>query len=102
MEDIILGYDGSDCAKAALALATETAKAMGDRVVVVWTIEAHHTGGEVKDYEDALKERRPPVSRPSGCWCTATARRARCRSWPTSGRRGSSSSEPTARARSRA
>jgi nucleotide-binding universal stress UspA family protein len=56
MADIILGYDGSDCAKAALALATETARAMGDRVVVVWTIEAHHTGGEVKDYEDALKE----------------------------------------------
>jgi nucleotide-binding universal stress UspA family protein len=56
MADIVVGYDGSDCAKAGLSLATEAAKALGDRVLVVWTIEAHHIGGEVKDYEDALKE----------------------------------------------
>ncbi len=33
---IVLGYDGSDCAKAALATAVETAQAYGDRIVVAF------------------------------------------------------------------
>ena len=33
---LVLGYDGSDCAKAALAVAVESAKAYGDRIVVAF------------------------------------------------------------------
>ncbi len=33
---IVLGYDGSDCAKAALAAAVDGAKAYGDRIVVAF------------------------------------------------------------------
>ena len=33
---IVLGYDGSDCAKAALQTAVENAKAFGDRIVVAF------------------------------------------------------------------
>jgi nucleotide-binding universal stress UspA family protein len=33
---LVLGYDGSDCAKAALNAAVESAKAYGDRIVVAF------------------------------------------------------------------
>lgn len=33
---LVLGYDGSDCAKAALRTAVETAVAFGDRIVVAF------------------------------------------------------------------
>ncbi len=33
---IVLGYDGSDCAKAALQAAVDTAQAFGDRIVVAF------------------------------------------------------------------
>jgi len=33
---LVLGYDGSDCAKAALQTAVESAKAFGDRIVVAF------------------------------------------------------------------
>jgi nucleotide-binding universal stress UspA family protein len=33
---LVLGYDGSDCAKAALATAVESAKAYGDGIVVAF------------------------------------------------------------------
>ena len=56
MADIIVGYDGSDCAKAALDLASSAAEAIGDRVVLAWTMEAHPLGGEAHDYDEALKE----------------------------------------------
>jgi nucleotide-binding universal stress UspA family protein len=33
---LVLGYDGSDCAKAALQAAVDSAKAFGDRIVVAF------------------------------------------------------------------
>jgi nucleotide-binding universal stress UspA family protein len=33
---LVLGYDGSDCAKAALEAAVDSAKAFGDRIVVAF------------------------------------------------------------------
>jgi nucleotide-binding universal stress UspA family protein len=56
MADIVVGYDGGDCAKAALDLAAEAAVALGDRVVVVWAMEARPLGGEAHDLDEALKE----------------------------------------------
>jgi nucleotide-binding universal stress UspA family protein len=57
MAKIVVGYDGSDCARAALSTAIEVARALGDEVHVVMAYEVHHFGGEVKDYADALRER---------------------------------------------
>jgi nucleotide-binding universal stress UspA family protein len=56
MADIVVGYDGGDCAKAALDLADSAAKALGDRVVVAWVFESRPLGGEAHDLDEALKE----------------------------------------------
>jgi len=53
---VLVGYDGSDCAKAALATGIEVAKAYGDKLIVAFGYEVNPVGGEVKDYADALKE----------------------------------------------
>ena len=53
---IIVGYDGSDCAKAALRTALEVGRAYGERVTIAFGYEVNPMAGEVKDYADALKE----------------------------------------------
>lgn len=57
MAKIVVGYDASDCARAALSTAIELARALGDEVHVVMSYEVKRFGGEVKDYADALRER---------------------------------------------
>jgi nucleotide-binding universal stress UspA family protein len=56
--DIILGYDDSDCAKAALAAATEIARALGDRIVVAYAYAPPERlrGEEYREHERALRE----------------------------------------------
>jgi nucleotide-binding universal stress UspA family protein len=56
--DIVLGYDGSACAKAALRTALELARSLGDRVVVAYgdAPPAHLRGEEWKAHRDALRE----------------------------------------------
>ena len=56
MADIGVGYDGGDCAKAALDLADSAAKALGDRGVVAGVFESRPLGGEAHDLDEALKE----------------------------------------------
>jgi nucleotide-binding universal stress UspA family protein len=57
MSDIVVGYDGSDCAKAALARAGELAKGLGDRVVIVFGYGPKgYGGGEVPAQRDAIHE----------------------------------------------
>ena len=41
---LVLGYDGSDCAKAALQAAVECAKAFGDRIVVAFGAGVYPVG----------------------------------------------------------
>ncbi len=53
---VIVGYDGSDCAKAALRAALDVAKAYGDPVTVAFAFDIEPVAGEVHDYEQALKE----------------------------------------------
>jgi nucleotide-binding universal stress UspA family protein len=53
---VIVGYDGSDCAKAALRAAVDVAKAFGDKITVAFAYEIEPVAGEVHDYEEALKE----------------------------------------------
>ena len=57
MATIVVGYDGSDCARAALATALELARPLGDDVVAVMAYEYSRLGGEVADFAAALRER---------------------------------------------
>lgn len=61
MADIVVGYDGSGCARAALDTAITAAAALGDQVVVVYAFEVSRLGGEVEDYATALHERADEV-----------------------------------------
>jgi nucleotide-binding universal stress UspA family protein len=53
---IVVGYDGSDCAKDALRTALEVGKAYGDNVIVAFGYELNPVAGEMRDYAAALKE----------------------------------------------
>ena len=54
--EIVLGYDGTDCAKAALELACELASESGDKLVIGYGYEPQHMGGEIGPHRDALKK----------------------------------------------
>ena len=57
MSAIVVGYDGGDCAKAALARAAELAKSLGDTVVIVFGYDPKgYGGGEVPAHRDAVHE----------------------------------------------
>jgi nucleotide-binding universal stress UspA family protein len=53
---IIVGYDGSDCAKEAMRTALDLARAYGEKVTVAFGYELSPVGGELHDYHLALKE----------------------------------------------
>jgi nucleotide-binding universal stress UspA family protein len=56
MSTVIVGYDGSECAKAALRTALGVAKAYGDKLVIAFGYELNPVAGEIHDYHAALKE----------------------------------------------
>ena len=57
MSEIVIGYDGSDCSKVALEKALELAKALGDKVVIVFGYApGGYGGGEVPTQREAVKE----------------------------------------------
>jgi len=53
---IVVGYDGSDCAKAALSAALEVGKAYGEKVVIAFGYDLNPVAGELHDYHAALKD----------------------------------------------
>jgi nucleotide-binding universal stress UspA family protein len=53
---VIVGYDGSDCAKAALRTAIEVGRAYGEPVTIAFGYELSPVGGELHDYHAALQE----------------------------------------------
>lgn len=53
---IVIGYDGSEPAKAALELAVELGHAYGEPVTVAFGYDLSPVGGELHDYHTALKE----------------------------------------------
>jgi nucleotide-binding universal stress UspA family protein len=63
MSTIVVGYDASDCARAALGTAVEVAKVYGDDVRVVVAYEVSRLGGEVQDFAKALSERAQEIVR---------------------------------------
>jgi nucleotide-binding universal stress UspA family protein len=57
MGQIVVGYDGSDCGKAALSEGLRLAKDLGDSVVVVFGYAPPGLwGGEIVEHEDAIEE----------------------------------------------
>ncbi|MDQ6607198.1 MAG: universal stress protein [Actinomycetota bacterium] len=53
---VVVGYDGSDCAKAALRAALEVGQAYGEKVVIAFGYDLSPVGGEIHDYHAALKD----------------------------------------------
>jgi nucleotide-binding universal stress UspA family protein len=53
---VIVGYDGSDCAKAALRTALGVGRAYGEPVTIAFGYELSPVGGELHDYHAALKD----------------------------------------------
>ncbi len=53
---VIVGYDGSDCAKAALATGAEVAAAYGETLIAVFGFEVNVLGGNVSEFSRALRE----------------------------------------------
>jgi nucleotide-binding universal stress UspA family protein len=57
MGEIVVGYDGTDCSKAALDEALRLAKGLGDSVVVVFGYAPPGLwGGEIVEHEEAIEE----------------------------------------------
>jgi nucleotide-binding universal stress UspA family protein len=54
--DIILGYDGSEGSKAALAVAVSVAHAYGATLSIVFGYEPNPMGGETADYKEKLEK----------------------------------------------
>jgi nucleotide-binding universal stress UspA family protein len=53
---VIVGYDGSECAKAAVRAGIELGQAYGEKVVIAFAYELNPVAGELHDYHAALKE----------------------------------------------
>ena len=54
--DIVLGYDGSDGSKAALAVAVAVAVAFDAPLAIVFGYEPNPMGGETADYKNQLEQ----------------------------------------------
>jgi nucleotide-binding universal stress UspA family protein len=54
---IVLGYDGTDGARAALAEAIRIAKPLGAALTIAFAYAAPRVGGEITDLEATLRER---------------------------------------------
>jgi nucleotide-binding universal stress UspA family protein len=53
---VIVGYDGSDCAKAAVRVGIELGQVFAEPVVIAFGYELNPVAGELHDYHAALKE----------------------------------------------
>jgi nucleotide-binding universal stress UspA family protein len=53
---VIVGYDGSECAKEAVRVAVELGKAYGEKVIIAFGYELNPVAGELHDYHAALKD----------------------------------------------
>jgi nucleotide-binding universal stress UspA family protein len=53
---ILVGYDGSDCAKRALEVGVDVARVYGDKLLIAFGYELNPVAGEMADYAAALRE----------------------------------------------
>jgi nucleotide-binding universal stress UspA family protein len=61
--ELVIGYDGSDNARAALEVAIDLAKRLDQKLVIAFAYEERHVGGEIQDYARAVRERGEQVTR---------------------------------------
>lgn len=54
---VIIGYDGSECAKAALRAALDVSRAYGDKLTIAYGYEPSPVTGDLRDYQAALRAR---------------------------------------------
>jgi nucleotide-binding universal stress UspA family protein len=66
MGTLVVGYDGTDGARAALKAAVALAGELGDDVVAVFGYTVGRLGGEVSDYAAALREHAQEVLAEAG------------------------------------
>ena len=55
--EVIVGYDGSECAKGALSQAVEQARMFGTGLVIAFAYEPAAAGAEMSDHRHALEDR---------------------------------------------
>ncbi len=60
--EIILGYDGTECAEHALTVAIDLAKGLSEKLLVVYAYDPSRMGGEVRDLDQALEGRGEEVT----------------------------------------
>jgi len=53
---VVVGYDGSECAKAALRVAAGVARTYGEPLIIAFGYGVSPVGGELADYQAALRE----------------------------------------------
>jgi nucleotide-binding universal stress UspA family protein len=56
MATLVVGYDGTDGARAALSGAVDLASELGDALIAVFAYSIGRLGGEVTDYATAVEE----------------------------------------------
>jgi nucleotide-binding universal stress UspA family protein len=66
MAILVVGYDGTEGARAALSAAAELAEELGDAVVAVFAYSIGRLGGEVADYAKAVEEHGATVLEEAG------------------------------------
>lgn len=62
MSTLIVGFDGSDCSRAAVDAAIDLAKATGDRLVIAFGYEPPGYGGEMAAYREVVRKRGEEVT----------------------------------------
>jgi len=55
--EIVVGYDGTQCADAALGVAIDLARDLGTKLVLTFAYDPPRIGGEVRDLDEALEHR---------------------------------------------
>lgn len=53
---IVVGYDGSDCAREALRVGMELGKTYGEKVIIAFGYEINRMSGEVPDYAASVRD----------------------------------------------
>ena len=61
--EIVVGYDGTECADAALDAAISLAKELDSKLVITYGYDPSRLGGEVRDLDQALEERGQEVTK---------------------------------------
>jgi nucleotide-binding universal stress UspA family protein len=60
--EIVVGYDGTESAEAALGVAIDLARDLGTKLIITYAYDPARIGGEVRDLDQALETRGETVT----------------------------------------